>query len=208
MSTQTLTKESQTKNKSLNISKGQTTATKKPPSSGNPQVPTREATSATSATTKETTRAPNTNSSVLEQWIGLSREQLDTIYKQAKPGSLPQGDTYGTAILAGGPLPKLFAKAANLLAWQGKVFDLFAPNFNSGVVVNKVSPLGVNLIVAKVYRGESWMDGKDTIIIDYSSTSLFAQKIRDEIREIEPGLYLGKVWLGKTRILDFALETH
>ena len=50
MSTQTLTKESQTKNKSLNISKGQTTATKKPPSSGNPQVPTREATSATSAT--------------------------------------------------------------------------------------------------------------------------------------------------------------
>ena len=81
-------------------------------------------------------------------------------------------------------------------------------DFNSGVVVNKVSPLGVNLIVAKVYRGESWMDGKDTIIIDYSSTSLFAQKIRDEIREIEPGLYLGKVWLGKTRILDFALETH
>jgi len=29
--------------------------------------------------------------------------------------------------------------------------------------------------------------------------------IRDEIREVEPGVYLGKVWWGKTRVLDFAL---
>jgi hypothetical protein len=75
-------------------------------------------------------------------------------------------------------------------------------------VVNKVSPFGLNLIVAKTYLSKSWMDGKDTIVIDYSGTSLFARKIRDEIREVVPGLYLGKVWLGKMRILDFALQTH
>jgi hypothetical protein len=183
MSTQTLIKEPQNLNKALLISKKQTSP-------------------------KKQTRTPKKTSSTLDQWLSLPRKQLDEIYKDAKPGELPQGDTRGTAILAGGPLPKLFAKVANLLAWQGKVFDLFTPDFNSGVVVNKVLPIGLNLIVAKIYRGESWMDGKDTIIIDYSGTSLFAKQIRDEIREVEPGLYLGKVWWGKTRILDFALETH
>ena len=67
--------------------------------------------------------------------------------------------------------------------------------------------MGVHSIVAKVYRDISWLDGKPTIVIDYAKTSFFAQKIRDEIREVEPGLYLGKVWWGNKRVLDFALET-
>jgi len=66
----------------------------------------------------------------------------------------------------------------------------------------------MNLIVAKVYRDASWMDNKETIVIDYGRTSLVARKIRDEIREVEPGIWLGKVWWGKTRILDFALSTN
>jgi hypothetical protein len=146
--------------------------------------------------------------STLDTWIGMSRAELDEIYKKAKPGAIPQGSTRGTAIIGKGPMPKLFSKAARALAWQGKVFDVFSPDYNCGVVVNKILPIGLNLIVAKTYRGQSWMDGKDTIIIDYSDTSLFARQIRDEIREVEPGLYLGKVWWGKTRVLDFALETH
>ena len=52
------------------------------------------------------------------------------------------------------------------------------------------------------------MDGKETIIIDYSKTSFLAGKIRDEIREVEPGVYLGKVWLGKLRVIDFALVSN
>jgi hypothetical protein len=42
--------------------------------------------------------------------------------------------------------------------------------------------------------GPSWLDGKDCIVLDYSETSLLAQWILDEIRQIEPGLYLGKVY--------------
>ena len=176
-----------------------------------PQKQKRRKTPATvksSASVAQAARNHSTNNNGIDQWIKMSRGQLDAIYKKSKPGKIPQGDTTGTAILAGSPLPKLFSSVANLLAWQGKVFDLFSPDYDSGVVVNKVSPLGLNLIVAKTYRDKSWMDGKDTIVIDYSSTSLFAGQIRDEIREIEPGLYLGKVWWGKKRILDFALETH
>lgn len=155
-----------------------------------------------SATEQETKLSP------VKQWLKLSRADLDALYKKAKPGNIPQGDTRGTAIFAGGPFPRLFAGLARMLAWQGKVFDLFPPSYNQGVVVNKVSPLGLNLIVAKTYRDQSWMDGKETIVIDYGSTSLLARAIRDEIREVEPGVYLGKVWWGERRVLDFALETH
>lgn len=144
----------------------------------------------------------------INSWLAMSRSDLDTLYQKAKPGPIPQGDTLGTAILAGGPFAKVIAKLARSLAWQGKVFDTFGPSYDTGVVVNKVTPVGLNLIVAKVYRDKSWMDGEDTIVIDYSQTSLLARQIRDEIREISPGLYLGKVWFGKRRVLDFALETR
>lgn len=138
-------------------------------------------------------------------WLSKSREELDEIYKNAKPGTIPNGDTKGTAILAGSIFAKLVAFLAGLLAWQGKVFDLFCPKGDAGLLVNKITPFSLTFIVAKVYRDKSWLDGKDTIVIDYSKTSFVAKVIRDEIREIEPGVYLGKVWWGKKRILDFAL---
>jgi hypothetical protein len=143
----------------------------------------------------------------VNSWLSKSREDLDEIYKKAKPGNIPTGDTQGTAILAGSMLAKPVAFLARLLAWQGKIFDLFGPKAESGVLVNKISPFGLKCIVAKVYRDDSWLDGKKTIVIDYSKTSLLAKVIRDEIREVEPGVYLGKVWWGKNRVLDFALTT-
>ena len=143
----------------------------------------------------------------LKHWLSLSRKELDDIYRNAQPGPMPTGDTRGTAIVTGALLPRTLARFARLFAWQGKVFDIFADDGNSGVLLNKISPLGLGFIVAKVYRDVSWMDQKETIVIDYSTTSFFAKRIRDEIREVEPGLYLGKVWFNKTRILDFALTT-
>jgi hypothetical protein len=60
--------------------------------------------------------------------------------------------------------------------------------------------------VAEVREGASLMDGKPCIVLDYSETSLLAHWIRDEIREVAPRTYLGKVYLGKKRLIDFALE--
>lgn len=141
----------------------------------------------------------------IKKWLQMSREELDEIYENASAGELPNGDTRGTAILAGSLFSKSVAAFARLFAWQGKVFDIFAPSADAGVLVNKITYFSLTFIVAKVYRDASWMDGKATIVIDYSTTSFFAKKVRDEIREVEPGLYLGKVWWGKTRVLDFAL---
>lgn len=146
-----------------------------------------------------------TMNSTVKSWLNMSRAELDEIYNNAMPGELPQGNTHGTAILAGSTFSKIVAAIARLFAWQGKVFDIFSADGQSGVLINKITPISLTFIVAKVYRDKSWLDGKDTIVIDYSKTSFFAKVIRDEIREIEHGVYLGKVWWGKTRILDFAL---
>lgn len=143
--------------------------------------------------------------STVKAWLGKSRQELDDIYRNAAPGTIPTGDTQGTAILAGSIFARMVAGVARILAWQGKVFDLFASDGQAGVLVNKISPFRLKLIVAEVYRDTSWLDDKETIVIDYSKTSLLARKIRDEIREVEPGVYLGKVWWGKKRVLDFAL---
>ncbi len=138
-------------------------------------------------------------------WLNKDRSELDAIYRSATAGSIPDGETRGTAIVAGSFFSRWYARLARLFAWQGKIFDLFPPQRENGILINKISPFSLTFIVAKVYRDASWMDGNETIVIDYSKTSFFAKKIRDEIREVEPGVYLGKVWWGRTRILDFAL---
>ena len=35
------------------------------------------------------------------KWLNKSREELDEIYRHAEPGTVPAGDTRGTAIVAG-----------------------------------------------------------------------------------------------------------
>ena len=47
-----------------------------------------------------------------------------------------------------------------------------------------------------VYHGESWRDGGPAVIVDYSPSRLF-RNVRDEMREVSPGLYLGLTWVTK-----------
>ena len=39
--------------------------------------------------------------STVRSWLSKTREELDEIYRNAEAGRMPQGDTHGTAILAG-----------------------------------------------------------------------------------------------------------
>lgn len=86
-------------------------------------------------------------------------------------------------------------------AWQGKTF-----NAAGGTLVNRLTPFGLPGIRARVYRGASWFDGKDCIVLDYRTTSLVAAWIRDEIRLVGPGRYLGKVYGAGLKLIHFALE--
>jgi hypothetical protein len=89
----------------------------------------------------------------------------------------------------------------NHFGWQGKVFDA-----EKGLLKNRVLAFGLEAIVAKVYKGPSWLDGKQCIVLDYADTSLLAHWIRDEIRLIGPNFYLGKVYWAKDRLIDFCLQ--
>lgn len=134
--------------------------------------------------------------------LSLSQSELDALFTNSPVGNIPDGEAEGTAIVAPGTkFSPAIAQFVSLFAWQGKVFDA-----QKGVLKNKILPFGLNAIIAKVYKGPSWLDGKECVVLDYSDTSLLAQWIRDEIREIEPGLYLGKVYWDKTRLIDFALK--
>ena len=64
---------------------------------------------------------------------------------------------------------------------------------------NKILPFGLNAIIAKVYKGKSWIDHKECIVLDYSETSLLAHWIRDEDPRSRPRIYLGKVYWSKKR---------
>ncbi len=136
------------------------------------------------------------------QLLAMSQPELDALFTASPAGDIPTGEATGTAIIAAGTsFTSEIARAINLFAWQGKVFDPA-----TGTLRNKILPFGINAVIAKVYKGESWLDGKECIVLDYSETSLVAQWIRDEIRLIGSGLYLGKVYWSKTHIFDFALQ--
>ena len=137
-----------------------------------------------------------------QQLLQMSQQQLDQLFSAHDAGPIPDGEAKGTAIVAPGTTySENIATFVNHFAWQGKVFDP-----EKGVLRNKITPFGLNAIIAKVYKGESWLDCQECIVLDYSETSLLAHWIRDEIREIEPRVYLGKVYWSKKRLIDFALE--
>jgi hypothetical protein len=136
------------------------------------------------------------------QLMKMSQAELDELFTNSQPGDIPDGEAQGTAIVAPGTTfgPEI-ATLINHFAWQGKTFDA-----KKGLLKNRISPFGLNAIIARIYKEPSWLDGKECIVLDYSDTSLVAQWIRDEIRQIGPGLYLGKVYWGKRRLMDFALK--
>jgi hypothetical protein len=134
--------------------------------------------------------------------LSMSQTQLDDLFRASPPGEIPDGEAKGTAIVAPGTsYSEEIAEFINHFAWQGKTFDAA-----KGVLRNRILPLGLSAIIAKVYKAPSWLDGKECIVLDYSDTSLLARWIRDEIRQIGPGTYLGKVYWDKKRLIDFVLR--
>ncbi len=135
------------------------------------------------------------------QLLDMTQDQLDDLFRQSQPGEIPKGEGDGTVIIATGThLSEVAARFLRFFAWQGKVF-----NPERGDLRNEITPFGIQAIIAKVYKGESWFDGKECIVLDYSDTSIVAQWVRDEIREVAPRLYLGIVYWGRAKLINFAL---
>jgi len=136
------------------------------------------------------------------QLLKMSNDQLDQLFGGSAAGDIPDGPAKGTAIIAPGTqFSSEIAELVNLFAWKGKTFDA-----KRKVLRNRILPLGLNAIVATIYKAPSWLDNKECIVLDYSETSLVAQWIRDEIRLISPNFYLGRVYWDKKPLIHFSLQ--
>lgn len=120
----------------------------------------------------------------LSELMGMDRPRLEALYKASPSGEIPDGDSQGAAAMEPGTLFGQMMRVAFSFFWQGKVF-----NRAEGTLKNKLG--FIQGFEAKVYRGESLLDGRPSIIIDYSGGHWLARAIRDEIREVAPGVYLG-----------------
>jgi hypothetical protein len=136
------------------------------------------------------------------QLLSMSQQELDSLFSSSPSGIIPNGEAEGTAIVAPGTESNpVIASLMNIFVWKGKTFDAA-----HGTLRNQILALGLNAIVAEVYKAPSWFDNKECIVLDYSKTSLVANHIRDEIRQIAPDAYLGLVYWDKNRAIHFALH--
>jgi len=138
----------------------------------------------------------------VQEIAAMPAEQVDRLFRGGEVGQIPGGVADGTAIFwPGSPLEPLIEKVVRRVAWQGKVIS--APRRE---LKNRILPLGVQAIAADVYPARSWFDGNECIVLDYSKRSFVARWVRDEIRRVGPGLYLGLVYLKHTRLIYFTLQ--
>jgi hypothetical protein len=132
----------------------------------------------------------------------LGNDELDLLFRSSPAGAIPHGRLPGTALLfPGSRLCGPLARVATLLVWQGKVTE--DPDRS---LVNLIGPLRVRAIRALLSHDASWVDGRQCVLVDYSTTSRVAHMVRDEIRLVSPALYLGVVWLWKRRVGWFTLR--
>jgi hypothetical protein len=124
----------------------------------------------------------------LEQLACLPWCELEQLYRHAAPGAMPDGFARGRVVYP--PCePRGHAKARTAaMFWHGKHFFPC-----DSTLINQW--LGVRAIRARVYPGPSWLDGRPALILDYCGTSHLWADVRDEMREVAPGLYVGAMYL-------------
>lgn len=126
----------------------------------------------------------------MESLLRTDRASLESLYRNAGVGSVPLGSFAGRATPS--PGTRKGARKSKLigLLWKGKELP------GDGTMVNRLA-FGVKAVRADVYYGESWLDGRPTIVLDYANTSRLFKNARDEMREVAPGLYLGLTYINK-----------
>jgi hypothetical protein len=117
----------------------------------------------------------------------MSPAELETLYRQGAAVAIPEGPIRGTALLAPGTRRARAVSRGARLIWQGKVFEP-----GQTTAVNRF--FGMRMIRAQVYQGPSWLDGRPSLVLDYSQTSRIYADNRDEIRQVAPGLFLGLMY--------------
>jgi hypothetical protein len=139
----------------------------------------------------------------LDALAHMSWPELEALYRGSPAGCIPRGFARGRALYCPEGRLSGVRSAASKALWRGKVFD-----DDGESLVNQWR--GVRAIRAAVCYGPSWLDGGPSIVMDYHGTSRVWSDVRDEVREVAPGIYLGRMYrrtdCGPQFQLFFALE--
>lgn len=105
-------------------------------------------------------------------------------FRQAELGAAPCGPTRGAILYADGKHPRLTARLQGLV-WKGKTF------YDDGAITNRWLG-GVHAVSACTRVEPSWLDGEPCLVIQFAPNAGVLSNVRDEIRQISPGVWLGR----------------
>lgn len=116
----------------------------------------------------------------------LSICQLDDLYRRATVHAPPHGWFPGEVIVfTNMPAPRLVKKLADTY-WVGKHIE---PN---GYFINQWKRR--KALDSCLHIGPSYVDGRPSIVFEYPRGTPLFGPMRDEYREIAPGLFLGRMY--------------
>jgi hypothetical protein len=153
----------------------------------------------------------------LDELLGHGAAALGALYRAARVPAIADlsGDLRGRMLALvdlPGPLTRLGRALASTswFPWRGKSFHQDAEGSGG---VNRVGTDRLRLFRFSTSVGPSRAGAFDAVQLDYDrpQNPVFIRAIKDEIRELSPGLYLGQAWLAAGQraprlVLYFGLE--
>jgi hypothetical protein len=123
----------------------------------------------------------------LRQLRRLSARELEALFAQADAAPPLLGYVRGQVLyLEGSAFPRAGAKLYGTV-WKGKHFD------EEGRFINQWA--GFRALQSQAAWGPSWFDGGPCQILEYPPGTPVLGNMRDEVRQIAPGLYLARAYL-------------
>jgi hypothetical protein len=120
----------------------------------------------------------------MDDLVRLSQSELEELYRRSEWSPIPLGFAPGRVIPSPGSAKTVRQSRLIGTVWKGKVIR------PDGTMINR-GPLGLEAVRANIFVSESWLDGRPSLVMDYCGTSRLFPDVRDELREVAPGLYLG-----------------
>ena len=108
----------------------------------------------------------------------------ESSFREAPVGLAPVGPTRGTVLEADGRLPRVKARLQGAV-WKGKTFH------GDGTFTNRWVG-GIQAGTATTRVEPSWLDGQPSLVVNYPPTALVFRNTRDELRQVAPGVWLGR----------------
>jgi len=116
----------------------------------------------------------------------MSLTELDQVFAGGKVCALPIGLGRGRVLLVvTANCPRVRA-CLNSIVWKGKYF------YCDGRFTNQWC--GFRAVESDVTVGPSWYDGQPAIVLEYQPDAAVFSNARDELREVAPGVILGRFY--------------